>query len=185
MTTSEIFDRLLTNLKLGNSAEIITSRRDETTKVLNKDFRLKDGCTDHRLMVGSFGRHTAIKGVSDLYMIYILPQTYAHPTTMRMAREGFSNVSEIFLKVAIRILKWLSTIVLSECSLLKMHLSLRYSLPLKTKTGILSIPIPLLSAGRSPNHVMRFQPPENVTTALRQVCATLQGWQGLGKMLTA
>jgi hypothetical protein len=28
---------------------------------------------DYRLMVGSFGRHTAIKGVSDLDMIYILP----------------------------------------------------------------------------------------------------------------
>lgn len=73
MTTSEIFDKLLANLKVGGSAEIITSRRDEITKALNKDFRLKDGCTDYRLMVGSFGRHTAIKGVSDLDMIYILP----------------------------------------------------------------------------------------------------------------
>lgn len=73
MTTSEIFDKLLANLKVGGTAEIITSRRDEITKALNKDFRLKDGCTDYRLMVGSFGRHTAIKGVSDLDMIYILP----------------------------------------------------------------------------------------------------------------
>ena len=73
MTTSKIFDKLLTNLKIGGTAEIITSRRDEITKALNKDFRLKDGCTDYRLMVGSFGRHTAIKGVSDLDMIYILP----------------------------------------------------------------------------------------------------------------
>ena len=73
MTTSEIFDKLLANLKVGGTAEIITSRRDEITKALNKDFRLKDGCMDYRLMVGSFGRHTAIKGVSDLDMIYILP----------------------------------------------------------------------------------------------------------------
>ena len=73
MTTSKIFDKLLTNLKIGGTAEIITSRRDEITKALNKDFRLKDGCMDYRLMVGSFGRHTAIKGVSDLDMIYILP----------------------------------------------------------------------------------------------------------------
>lgn len=73
MTTSEIFDKLLANLKVGDAAKIITSRRDEITKALNKDFRLKDGCTDYRLMVGSFGRHTAVKGVSDLDMIYILP----------------------------------------------------------------------------------------------------------------
>jgi hypothetical protein len=73
MTISEIFDKLLANLKVGGTAEIITSRRDEITKALNKNFRLKDGCTDYRLMVGSFGRHTAIKGVSDLDMIYILP----------------------------------------------------------------------------------------------------------------
>jgi len=73
MTTSEIFDKLLANLKVGDAAKIITSRRDEITKALNKDFRLKDGCTDYRLMVGSFGRHTAVKGVSDLDIIYILP----------------------------------------------------------------------------------------------------------------
>jgi hypothetical protein len=73
MTTSEIFDKLLANLKVGGTAEIIISRREEITKALNKNFRLKDGCMDYRLMVGSFGRHTAIKGVSDLDMIYILP----------------------------------------------------------------------------------------------------------------
>jgi hypothetical protein len=71
--TSEIFDALLTNLKVGGTAATVASRRDEITKALNKDFRSKDGCTDHKLMVGSYGRHTAIKGVSDLDMIFILP----------------------------------------------------------------------------------------------------------------
>lgn len=73
MKTSEIFDALLANLKVGDTAATIGSRRDKITKVLNKDFRDKDGCTDYSRMVGSFGRHTAIKGVSDLDMIYILP----------------------------------------------------------------------------------------------------------------
>jgi hypothetical protein len=71
--TSEIFDTLLENLKVGAKADTIASRQDEITKALNKDFRSKDGCTDHKLMVGSFGRHTAIKSVSDLDMIFILP----------------------------------------------------------------------------------------------------------------
>lgn len=73
MKTAEIFDALLTNLKVGDTAATVASRRDEITKALNKDFRSKDGCADHKLMVGSFGRHTAIKGVSDLDMIFILP----------------------------------------------------------------------------------------------------------------
>lgn len=73
MKTSEIFDSLLKNLKVGERSATIASRRDEITKALNRDFRSKDGCADHRLMVGSYGRHTAIRGVSDLDMIFILP----------------------------------------------------------------------------------------------------------------
>lgn len=71
--TSEIFGALLQNLKVGDTASAVASRRDEITKALNKNFRSKDGCTHYQLMVGSFGRHTAIKGVSDLDMIFILP----------------------------------------------------------------------------------------------------------------
>lgn len=73
MKTSEIFDALLANLKVGGTAASVGARRDEITKSLNKDFRSKDGDTAHKLMVGSYGRHTAVKGVSDLDMIYILP----------------------------------------------------------------------------------------------------------------
>lgn len=73
MKTSDIFETLLTNLKVGDTAATVGARRDEITKALNKDFRSKDGDTAHKLMVGSYGRHTAIKGVSDLDMIYILP----------------------------------------------------------------------------------------------------------------
>lgn len=73
MNTSEIFDALLANLKVGDTAATVASRRDEITKALNKDFRSKEACTDYKLMVGSFGRHTAINGVSDLDMIFVLP----------------------------------------------------------------------------------------------------------------
>lgn len=73
MKTAEIFDGLLSALKLGDTASVIARRREEITKTLNKDFRSKEGCSSYSLMVGSFGRHTAIKGVSDLDMIYVLP----------------------------------------------------------------------------------------------------------------
>lgn len=73
MNTKEIFDALLETLKVGDTASTVAARRDEITKALNKDFRSKDGCTDYKLMVGSYGRHTAIRGISDLDLIFILP----------------------------------------------------------------------------------------------------------------
>jgi hypothetical protein len=73
MNVSDIFDTLLENLKVGDAATAIAARRDEITKTLNRDFRSVEGSTANRLMVGSYGRHTAIRRVSDLDMIYILP----------------------------------------------------------------------------------------------------------------
>ncbi|MFD6218787.1 SMODS domain-containing nucleotidyltransferase, partial [Nocardia salmonicida] len=85
--TSEIFDDLLANLKVGDASTTIAARRDEITKALNKDFRAQEGSTDHKLMVGSYGRHTAIRGISDLDMIYVLPaglrETYDSETGPR------------------------------------------------------------------------------------------------------
>lgn len=72
MGVSELFDGLLDNLRVGNKTDI-ASRRDEIAKALNKDFRFLDGSTSNQLMVGSYGRGTAIRGISDLDMLYILP----------------------------------------------------------------------------------------------------------------
>lgn len=95
MNTSEIFQELLVALKLGDAAATITSRRDEITKALNKDFRARESCVDYKLMVGSFGRNTAIKGVSDLDLIYILPpiirERYAGETGPRRILERVRN----------------------------------------------------------------------------------------------
>ncbi|WOP19529.1 nucleotide-binding domain-containing protein [Raineyella sp. LH-20] len=86
---SEIFDALLENLKVGAASATIAMRRDEITKALNKDFRAVEGSTANRLMVGSYGRNTAIRGVSDLDMIFILPaslrSTYDTETGPRRA----------------------------------------------------------------------------------------------------
>jgi hypothetical protein len=69
---SDIFEGLLANLKVDNADEI-GKRRDEITKTLNREFRGLDGATTNRLMVGSYGRWTAIRGISDLDLLYILP----------------------------------------------------------------------------------------------------------------
>jgi hypothetical protein len=75
METEQIFNGLLASLKVGEKAKTVRSRRDEITKALNKNFRDKDASVEYRLMIGSFGRHTAIRSISDLDMIFILPSS--------------------------------------------------------------------------------------------------------------
>lgn len=69
---SEIFDGLISNLKVDNG-DVIAARRDEITKTLNREFRGIEGSKGNKLMVGSYGRWTAIKGISDLDLLYFLP----------------------------------------------------------------------------------------------------------------
>lgn len=73
VTTAEIFSTLLDNLKVGPRHEEIRDRRDTIAKVLNKEFYEVEGSTVHQMMIGSYGRHTAINGISDLDMVFILP----------------------------------------------------------------------------------------------------------------
>lgn len=72
MTISEMFQGLLDNLKIDN-ANVISLRYEEITASLNKKFRDTESKTANSLQVGSYGRWTAIKGVSDLDMLYIMP----------------------------------------------------------------------------------------------------------------
>lgn len=74
MTVSEMFQGLLNNLKIDN-ADVISLRYEEITASLNKKFRDTESKTANSLQVGSYGRWTAIKGISDLDMLYIMPAT--------------------------------------------------------------------------------------------------------------
>lgn len=79
-----MFDATLFNLKVGSErAQVIRNRRDEITKALNKGFRDTESAQNNRLMVGSWGRNTAINGVSDLDMIYVLPESLRDETRDR------------------------------------------------------------------------------------------------------
>lgn len=93
MKVLETFDALLENLKVGDASTTIAMRRDEITKSLNKDFRSVEGSTSNRLMVGSYGRHTAIRGVSDLDMIFILP------ASLRASYDGETGPRRILTRV--------------------------------------------------------------------------------------
>lgn len=74
MTTAKAFEKLVSNIVLDND-EQLSNRYKSITKKLNQTFRNSDSETDNSLQVGSYGRYTGIKGISDLDMMYIMPDS--------------------------------------------------------------------------------------------------------------
>lgn len=72
MGTAEDFKTFLGNIAVDNHGTI-ELRYGEITAVLNKKFRNTESKTANSLQVGSYGRWTAIKSVSDLDMLYLMP----------------------------------------------------------------------------------------------------------------
>jgi len=68
----DTFKTFVGNLAVDNG-DTISVRYGELTRALNQDFRQTDSRTANNLQVGSYGRWTAIKGISDLDMLYIVP----------------------------------------------------------------------------------------------------------------
>lgn len=69
-----MFSDFVANLAIDNWGQI-SLRYGEITASLNKKFRNTESKTAHTLQVGSIGRHSANKGVSDLDMLYIMPKS--------------------------------------------------------------------------------------------------------------
>ncbi len=72
MGIADSFKQFLINIKVPND-EQIALRYGEITSALNQEFRDTNSKSSNNLQVGSYGRWTAIKGVSDLDMLYIVP----------------------------------------------------------------------------------------------------------------
>jgi hypothetical protein len=72
MDVSKTFKNFIINLAITNRNEI-SRRYKRITKVLNQKYYDSDSETTHSLQVGSYGRGTAINGISDLDMIFVLP----------------------------------------------------------------------------------------------------------------
>ncbi len=76
MKTSETFQEFLFNIKIQeDKANTISYRYGRITKSLNEYFRNTDSKTANSLQVGSYGRYSGIKGISDLDMLYIMPSS--------------------------------------------------------------------------------------------------------------
>lgn len=69
-----MFKDFLGNIAVDNAAQI-SLRYEEITASLNIKLRNTESKTANSLQVGSYGRWTAIKGVSDLDMLYIMPSS--------------------------------------------------------------------------------------------------------------
>lgn len=70
--SSALFTLFRANIAVSNAGDISTSYANISTR-LNKDFWGLDSDTAHRRQVGSYGRGTAIHGISDLDMVFELP----------------------------------------------------------------------------------------------------------------
>jgi hypothetical protein len=79
MGVGEDFQKFKDNYNIPS--ELISSisyRYKRITRQLNTDFWTTDSDTAHSLYVGSYGRDTAAKGVSDLDVAFILPNAVYH-----------------------------------------------------------------------------------------------------------
>lgn len=74
MALADWFSSFCTNIQVQDGGTI-SVRYKNITKRLNTDFWNTTSETSHSLYVGSYGRNTAIKGFSDLDMIFELPSS--------------------------------------------------------------------------------------------------------------
>jgi hypothetical protein len=72
MSVATLFQGFQDNLKVKNADDISTKYRNITSR-LNRDFWQLESDTEHNLQIGSYGRYTAIDGVSDLDVVFELP----------------------------------------------------------------------------------------------------------------
>lgn len=77
MRLAEWFSGFCSNILVQNAA-VISRRYQTITSRLNTDFWDTTSETSHSLYVGSYGRNTAIDGISDIDMVFELPLALYH-----------------------------------------------------------------------------------------------------------
>lgn len=108
MNISAVFNEFLGNLVINNKEEI-SGRYINITKALNKKYYNIDSGTLNSYQVGSYGRKTAVKGISDLDMIFILPpeefkrfNSYSGNGQSALLQEVKTTISMTYSKTNIR-----------------------------------------------------------------------------------
>ncbi|MBB5036778.1 nucleotide-binding domain-containing protein [Prosthecobacter dejongeii] len=106
MLVSDTFSEFLDNLVIQN-AGTISLRYGELTAALNKRFRDTESKTANTLQVGSFGRKTGINGLSDLDMLYIMPQgkwaTYEDGGQLRLLQHARDAIKARYPSTTVKV----------------------------------------------------------------------------------
>lgn len=106
MGIAEDFKTFLDNIKIDN-AGTISLRYGEVSAALNKEFRDTDSKTANSLQVGSYGRWTAIKGISDLDMIYVMPagkwETYKNGGQYELLRDARDAIKRRYPSTTVKV----------------------------------------------------------------------------------
>jgi len=106
LSISDAFQTFLQNIAVDN-ADLIGSRYREMTRALNKKFRDTESDSANTLQVGSYGRWTAIKGISDLDMLYIMPRskwdTYKNGGQSNLLSDAAAAIRARYPKTDIRV----------------------------------------------------------------------------------
>ncbi|MBA0205759.1 MULTISPECIES: nucleotide-binding domain-containing protein [Pectobacterium] len=106
MSISEMFSGFLSNLAINN-ADTISSRYGELTTALNKKFRDTESSSANTLQVGSFGRNTGIRDISDLDMLYIMPKSkwddYKDSKQLELLQDVKSAILKRYPKTKVRV----------------------------------------------------------------------------------
>src|SRR5260370_37193725 len=83
MGLADWFSTFCANIRIRDDEGTISTRYRAITQRLNTDYWTTSSETAHSLYVGSYGRNTAIQGISDLDMIFQLLRTSPPPHTAR------------------------------------------------------------------------------------------------------
>lgn len=114
---SRMFSTFLSNLSVQNR-EIISLRYGELTSALNQAFRDTDSKTANSLQVGSFGRSTAIKGVSDLDLLYIMPaskwEEYEDGKQLKLLQDVKGAILKRYSTTKVRVDRLVVTVTYSD-----------------------------------------------------------------------
>jgi Adenylyl/Guanylyl and SMODS C-terminal sensor domain/Second Messenger Oligonucleotide or Dinucleotide Synthetase domain len=118
MSVADMFSQFLSNLIITNS-EDIGYRYGELTAALNKQFRDTESKEANSLQVGSFGRKTAIDGISDLDMLYIMPKskwdTYnTQGGQSRLLQDARSAILNRYSKTDVRVDRLVVTVTYTD-----------------------------------------------------------------------
>ncbi|KAA6337677.1 hypothetical protein EZS27_014249 [termite gut metagenome] len=108
MGKTQVFKDFLSNLSIKNKDEI-SGKYERITKALNQKYYGTQSEVNNSLQVGSYGRKTAVNGVSDLDMIFELPSSvytkynnYSGNGQSALLQEIKAVISLTYLRTSIR-----------------------------------------------------------------------------------